>query len=576
MKKNFLSILFIFVILGISLFISIPWSKLWITLPMQSDYKFWLDLQGWVELDYKVDLDEAKTKRPDLNSKEATEWIKSIIEKRVNSLGTAEPTIFESSYGNESHVVVQIPTTNFEWQNLSKEEIRLKNQEYIEKAKEVIWKVVRLEFKEKKTKVTDADKAERKKIADEVLAEAKEAKFSFSTIGNKFKDKYENVTYVSSTGTLSTIPSEFKFKWIETATWKYLSQVFDSSRDTYEVVDWSLQSAKDNWYSIVSVSAVKEELIWTGSKKEKVYTYDWIYISKKPSEWTSAKTADWKALDERYLLRSNVSFNQTYAPQVDLVFNDEWAKIFAELTKRLIGKQLAIYVGWELLTAPTVQAVIPDWKAVITGNYTVDSAKKLSNDINTWIVPAPIYLTSERVIDAKVGNDSLGLIINAWLIWFGIILVFMVSFYWISWLMAMVALAIYTFIVLALVKIFGIVLTLASIAWIVLSVWMAIDANILIFERTKEELRNGNSLLKSITVWFVHSWSAIRDSHITSFVSAVILFIFWVSLIKWFWVMLGIWIIVSLFSAMYISRVLIITLAPKFDKNLKLFIGFKK
>lgn len=313
------------------------------------------------------------------------------------------------------------------------------------------------------------------------------------------------------------------------------------------------------------------------TKKEKytakIYSYEGIFVSQKPSEWTAAKTEDGKVLDEQYLSKASVSFSQGFAPQVDLLFNAEGGKIFAELTKRLMGKQIAIFVGGELLTAPTVQSVIPDGRAVITGNYTAESAKKLATDINTGIVPAPIYLTSERTIDAKIGADSLRVIINAGLLGLLLIIAFLILIYRVSGLMAGIALVIYGLLLLAIVKMFGIVLTLASIAGVILSIGLAIDANILIFERTKEELRRGVEIEKSIVIGFGKSWSAIWDSHITSFTSAIVLYIFGISLIKGFGLMLGLGILLSLFTAMWISRILILVVGHRMRKNTKAFIG---
>jgi protein-export membrane protein SecD len=253
-----------------------------------------------------------------------------------------------------------------------------------------------------------------------------------------------------------------------------------------------------------------------------------------------------------------VSFTQGGAPQVELVFNDEGKKIFAELTKRLLGKQIAIFVGGEMLTAPTVQSVIPDGKAVITGNYTIESAKSLASNINTGIVPAPIYLTSERTIDARIGSHALSQILRAGLIGLGLIIVFLTVFYRISGILAGIALIAYTVFLVALVKLTGPVLTLASIAGIILSIGLAIDANILIFERMREAIRDGQPLERAILIGFEKSWTAIWDSHITSLTSAVILFLFGISLIKGFGLMLGMGIVLSLFTAMWVSRVLIL------------------
>lgn len=595
MKWLWMRIAGIIILLAVTFYIVFPWSNFGITMPFTWDeYKLWLDLHGWVELDYKIDLEAAKQKWGTFDEKTVTEWLKSIVEKRVNSLGTAEPTILWASYWNESHIIVQIPTSNFAGENLTEAQITERNNEYIAKAKDTIGKVVTLEFKEKKTKITDEDRALRNKIATDAMSEVKKWDVAFATIWKKYKDSYENIEFLAGTGTNDNMPEEVTFTGMENVKTPYTSDIINSQKASSFSLwkDQKLeQTPGDSGFSIIKINKITKEekekdvTTWSGASakttKEKYteisYDYEAIFVNQKPSEWTQAKTEAWDVLDERYLTRASVSISQwSFQPQIELLFNDKWAKIFGELTKRLIGNELAIFVGWELLTAPTVQSVIPDGKAVITGNYTPDSAKKLANDINTWIVPAPIYLTSERAIDAKIGWDSLKVIINAWIIGFILILLFLVSIYRVAGLLAWIALFGYILLVLTIIKLSWIVLTLSSIAWLILSVWLAIDANILIFERSKEELLKDNEILKSLNIWFEKSWSAIWDSHVTSFVSAVILFIFWINLIKWFWIMLGIWIVVSLFSAMWISRVLVFAMAPKFSKKLNVFIWLKK
>lgn len=169
---------------------------------------------------------------------------------------------------------------------------------------------------------------------------------------------------------------------------------------------------------------------------------------------------------------------------------------------------------------------------MITGSYTIEEARRTAQDIKTGIVPAPIYLSSERTIDAKIGRDALHVIIVAGAIGLAAIIVFLVMIYRVSGLIAGVALFIYALILVAIVKSFGIVLTLASIAGMILSIGLAIDANILIFERMKEALREKHNLAEATILGFEKSWSAIWDSHVTSLTSAVILFIFGVNLIK--------------------------------------------
>lgn len=583
----------IIVLFVVTFVLTFPWVKFGYNfLPESlSEYKLWLDLHGWVELDYKIDLEVAKLK-PNYNETSTVEWLKSIVEKRVNSLGTAEPTILTAKYGNEQHIVVQIPSQNFNWEKLSEEEQSAKNNEYIQKAKDTIGKVVRLEFKEQKTEITDADKKERKDIADKIKGDLT-WDIDFATIGNKYKDSYENIIYSAWSGARDTMPQEATFTWMENVKTPFISDVLISSQkgtlSMWEDGNISMWESEKG-YSIVKINSIKKEekerdvTTWTWAKtvtkKEKytetTYDYQYIFVNQKPSEWTAAKTKAGDVLDERYLTKAASIISQVGSPQVELIFNDAGWKIFKELTARLISKRLAIFVWWELLTAPTVENEIPNGKAVITWDYTIDSAKKLANDINTWIVPAPIYLTSERTIDAKIWWDSLDVIIRAWIMGFLLILTFLILVYRLSWLFAWIALLLYIMITMSVVKIFWVVLNLASIAWLILSVWLAIDANILIFERSKEEIRNKMSIGKAINIWFDRSWTAIWDSHITQFVSAIILYLIWVNLIKWFWLMLWIGIVVSLFSAMWVSRVLIVIFAPKFEKNLKTFIGIKE
>lgn len=556
-----------------SLAYAFPWKAHGIPMPFDNgEYKLGLDLHGGVELDYKIDLEEAKKKGGDYNEKNVVEGLKSIVEKRVNSLGTAEPTIQTASYGGEQHIIVQIPTQNFGNEDLTEEQKKAKNAEYIAKAKETIGKVVRLEFKEMKTVITDADRAERKTIAETAAKEAAAAK-DFSVIGKKFRDGYENVEYASGSSTVEQLPTQFALTDVTGATEPKVTGALASQKGGTLSMgeDGKVGTvAGEKGFSVVKVFKV------SGTGTGKTVDYEAIFVSEKPSAWTLAKTADGKALDERYLTKASTTFNQSYQPQIELLFNDEGAKIFGELTKRMVGKQLAIFVGGELLTDPVVQTAITDGKAVITGSYTPESAKKLANDINTGIVPAPIYLTSERAIDAKIGGDSLDVIIKAGIIGLVAIVVFLVLIYHVSGLLAGLALVIYGLILLALVKFFGIVLTLASIAGIVLSIGLAIDANVLIFERTKEALREGSDLQRAIVTGFEKSWTAIWDSHITSLTSAIILYIFGVSLIKGFGLMLGLGIVLSLFTAMWISRILILFFGQSYEGREGKFIGLKK
>ena len=538
--RNLVFRLFLLLIAGASLFFyAFPWSAYDIEVPFSwKDYKLGLDLQWGIELDYKIDLEEVKLEPDYSNQKEKAiiEWLKSIIDKRVETLNINDSIITSASYGGEQHIIVQIP---MKWNNT------LENQNNIETAKKAIGRVVKIIFKEKRTGVSEADLLVRAEIASDLLAELKESNYDFFVTANKYRDNNEKVEVwnVSSLGELN----------IEDNT------LIEENWLIVNLIPWIL-----DWEEWNYVLEILEE--------NSVKSINYTFIAAYPSEWMDAMDSKWRILNDKYFIKSSVQFDQAFKPMIELTFNSEWGEIFGELTSRLVWQQIAIFVGWELLTAPNVNEGILSWKAVITGNYTPEEAKILSTDINTWVVPAPIYLTSEKSIDSKLGSNSLEKLVLAWGLWFILIFVFLIFTYRLAWLMATVALLLYVIIILVIVKSLGVILTLASIAWLILSIGMAIDANILIFERVREELRSWKKLVEATRVWFRKSWSAIWDSNVTWLIVAIILFVFGINLIKWFWLMLAIGIVVSLFSVMWISRVLVMLLSNTMEDKEK-FIG---
>lgn len=538
----------------------LPWDKMGFDIPLLSKpYTLGLDLQGGVELDYKVDFDSL-TGTGANDKTTIIEWLKAIIDRRVNSLGLAEPTIQTANYGADTHIIVQIPTKDYG--DISEDEKEKKSREDIANAKATIGKVVKLEFKEEKKTITEEDKLERRLLAEAAVKELETT--PFVTVGQKYRDQYENVLFLSSTGAL---PPEASFSGVDAvSSFPYRTGVVNTQGN----VSLSTDAEGNPVLTGNPGYAVVELQSRTGTGE---YQYSVLFIDERPSAWTPALTADGKVLNDQYLVSAAATFNQAGQPQVELLFNDEGKAIFADITKRLLGKPLAIYVGGQALTAPTIQSVIPDGRAVITGDYTIASAKELAINITTGIVPAPIYLTSERTIDAKIGSHALREILMAGLIGLAAIVVFLTVYYRVSGLLAGVALVAYTVFLIALVKLFGPVLTLASIAGVILSIGLAIDANILIFERMREALREGNNLDRAIHIGFDKSWTAIWDSHVTSLVSATILFLVGISMIKGFGLMLGLGIVLSLFTAMWVSRVLIEVVGKYMAKNTKMFVG---
>lgn len=169
---------------------------------------------------------------------------------------------------------------------------------------------------------------------------------------------------------------------------------------------------------------------------QKIYEYKVLWVDETPSAWQIARTKDGKSLNDQYLTDAQMVFSQNAQPQIQLTFNEDGKKIFGEISERLIGKQLAIFVGGDLITAPVIQTKIADGLAVISGNYTIEEAKEQAQDIKTGIVPAPIYLSSERTIDAKIGRDALHTIVVAGLIGLGVIIILLGIVYRIAGLLA--------------------------------------------------------------------------------------------------------------------------------------------
>lgn len=246
-------------------------------------------------------------------------------------------------------------------------------------------------------------------------------------------------------------------------------------------------------------------------------------------------------------------------PQVALQFSDAGAKKFADITRRNVGKQLAIFLDDQIITAPEVQQEIIGGNAVINGNFNVESAKQLAVQLNAGALPVPVKLVSSQSISATLGQESIQKSIVAAIVGLLSVCIFMVMFYGRLGILADLALVIYTLISLVIFStgffiLPAMTMTLSGIAGFVLSIGMAVDANILIFERMKEELRWGKSPRMALEEGFKRAWSSIRDSNISSLITAGILYYFGSGSIRGFAMTLAIGVMVSMFSAVFVTR----------------------
>ncbi len=285
-----------------------------------------------------------------------------------------------------------------------------------------------------------------------------------------------------------------------------------------------------------------------------------------------------------YLKRATLQFgngtNQVAgAPVVRVDFNPEGAKLFGDITSANVGRLLGIFLDGRLMSAPVIQDKITDGTAIISGNYTAEAARDMVRNLNLGALPLPITLESTQSIGATLGADALRAGLWAGIVGFIILSVFMILWYRLPGLVAVVSLFIYCVLMLAIFKLIPVVLTAAGIAGFILSVGLAVDANVLIAERLKEELAAGKKAQDAIALGFARAWLAIRDSNTAHIIAAIILFWFSTSLIKGFALVFGLGVVVSMLTAITVSRTFMLALG--LDEKSKLgrflmFSGFHK
>ncbi|MBI4235253.1 protein translocase subunit SecF [Candidatus Peregrinibacteria bacterium] len=364
-------------------------------------------------------------------------------------------------------------------------------------------------------------------------------------------------------------------------------------------------------YHIIKADKVDKDV------KDIKYKYEAITFSTVPDPWQET------GLTGKQFIHADVQVDNLYQPYIQIQFDEEGAKLFEQITERNVNKPVAIFVGGQLISSPNVQEKIPGGIARITGQFTQEEAQALARDLNTGAIPAPIVLTGEYTIGATLGQEALNQSLKAGLLGLVLVIVFMILYYRLSGAIAALALLIYTIIFIFLIKAqlhlglailvslggfsfmisktlqnqdsgwekfitfilsciaffflafllkTGVVISLAGIAGIVLSIGMAVDANVLIFERFKEELRNGKTFAQAVDIGFNRAWTAIRDSNFSTLITCAILFYFGSSIIRGFAFNLATGIMVSMFTAITITRMLLQSfVGKKISENLYLF-----
>jgi preprotein translocase subunit SecD len=280
-------------------------------------------------------------------------------------------------------------------------------------------------------------------------------------------------------------------------------------------------------------------------------------VTAQPTPVTIYKTI----IQGKNVRSSDVGFDESNRPEIRFKLDDEGTKLFADYTSANVGKYLAITMDKRVLSSPTVQSPITGGDGRITGRFTLDEARSMVIQLKYGSLPVPLKIAQIRTVGPTLGQDSVQKSIVAGIIGLGLVATFMLVYYRIPGLLADLALIIYSAVVFALFKTIPVTLTVAGIAGFILSIGMAVDANILIFERMKEELRAGRSLRSAIDAGFGRAWTSIRDSNISTIITCVILFWFGMSfgasIIQGFALTLFVGVVISMFTAITVSRTLL-------------------
>jgi preprotein translocase subunit SecD len=278
-------------------------------------------------------------------------------------------------------------------------------------------------------------------------------------------------------------------------------------------------------------------------------------------------------LTGRYLSSAALGFGSgatagLSAPQVILNFNSEGAKLFEKITSENVGKQLAIFLDGQPISEPVIQEAIPGGQATISGQFTATAARDLVRNLNFGALPVPIALESSSAVGPTLGAAAISAGVVAGIIGFAIVALFMIAWYRLPGVISAIALAEYLAFMLSVIKVIPVTLTTSGIAGLIISVGMAVDANVLIFERTKEELREGKTPREAVHIGFQRAWPAIRDGHLTMLISGVILFWLGTSIVQGFALVFVLGVLASFISAVSLSRVFLLAVVPEQNEGL--------
>lgn len=334
-------------------------------------------------------------------------------------------------------------------------------------------------------------------------------------------------------------------------------QSYNQLWKTYLIKINDKKESSEKMYETLLVKDINESIFENAIKTRITYTLEDVFVNEKET-WKTAKTNNNEILNGAYFQMATSELSQTWEPTVSIQFNDKWKQIFCDITTENVKKQMAIFVGWEIKTAPTIQSEICGGTAQINGSFTTEEAKNLADELNEWALPAPLILMQEEKISPSLWSNALNNALLAALVGILAVIVYMFVTYGLK--KALITLGILTMFVgvlWAFMKLSDYALSLSGIAAVILSIGMAVDANILIFERMKEEKEEWKSNLWAIENAYDRSRNAIRDGNISTAIIAILLYAFGSNIFKWFWSMLLITSLITLFINVPLTKELL-------------------
>jgi len=509
-----------------------------------------LDLRGGFHLEYEIDLSKVE---PEAHE-DALNAVQAVIERRVNAFGVGEPVVQIARRGADRFLIVELPGIDD-----------------IEQAKNIIKETPALEFREERTQEeitahfeplnvetrADADATLARIVAGEDFTAVQQEvdplaalRLQQETADEEGEDAAPQIQYAAK-GELAGAPA------IEAV-------LFDDAIAANTVHSEIVES--EVAYHIIRKADTRQVTPDEGEEAVQEVGYELITFIKQSVRTNPAESYKATDLTGEFLKRAEVTYGHLGAsrPEVSIFFNPEGADMFRALTKRSIGKTIAIAVDDQIVSAPSVAQELPGGQAQITGNFSIDEASALASRLNEGALPVPIELASQQSVEASLGAEALAVSLKAGLAGLIAVMLYMIFYYRLLGLVAAFAIAFYTAAIIAILKLsstfpagLSITLTLSGIAGLILSIGMAVDANILIYERIREEVRRGRRFGHALEEGFKRAWSAIRDGNISTIITCLILMIIGTGFVKGFAIILIMGVIVSLFTAVVLVRMML-------------------